>query len=583
MTLTIQECSQALLARGFFPKELPPPFQTHAFADKASSIKEKWDTFQNRMSSKARATHPEPSHPILFDMARKGHARRTLAIPNAVNQFYVVEEIAKRWEAISLLIESSALSITKCTIAPSGRAIPVLPLSALAEKRISLYATQGAILQTDVLSFYHSIYTHAIPWALHGKAEAKANRNPNDTSVFGNRIDFLIRSCQDGQTIGIPVGPDTSRIISEFMLCAVEAKIPLHLRKRIACGFRYIDDFFLCFGNSADAEAVLAGLREACLHFDLQLNASKTHTIPALAFNEEAWPSEISAIPIASSGKNQRRSLIRFFSTVIRLAKDLPNESIASFAIRKTARLRVSRENWDVYEAFLLRVARENSNCIDSVVKILCTYAAIGYVMSSSVQLFIERTIADHAPYNQHFEVAWVLWLARSLEIRISSTASSHVFKMENDICIILALHLRGRSLMSGGAQISSWLGSISNLDLRSNHWLLIYEAASRKGWPISHAAAAAVANDDFFWSLKEENISFYNTKAYNRPVSIPNIEDEINRALNGRKRALLPGAIMAVDTSLRDEDDFEVLGGDYEGSVDDIWLHFRDGEEDVF
>lgn len=580
MTPTTDQCIQALLGRGYFPKELPPPFQTGVFAEKVTEIRTQWAALRAAMNSNARSKHPLPSHPVLFDMARKGHARRTLAIPNPINQLYLIEEIAKHWTPITTLIESSTLSITKCSIASEGRAIPVPPLASLAEKRIILYAAQGAILQTDVLSFYHALYTHSIPWALHGKAQTKANRNSNDPTVFGNRIDALVRSCQDGQTIGIPVGPDTSRIISELLLCAVEQQVPQKLRDRIAGGFRYIDDFFLCFNSLADAEAVLAGLREACLHFDLQLNAAKTNTIAALAFNEETWPSEISAMRIAPSGKNQRRSMMRYFSAVIRLSKDLPHESITSFAVRSTTKVLVDKDNWDLYEAFLLRMARENSNCIDSVVKILCTYAAIGYTISRSVSLFIERIVVDHAPYNQHFEVAWALWLARSLGISLSSASSSLVLRMENDICAILALHLRSRRLLSGRNLISSWLGAVTSEDLRRDHWLLIYEGALRKGWHIS-GSAAAVAGDSFFAVLKNENISFYDTRAHNRPLNLPGIERQLNIALGDRKRALLPGAIMGVSKPFWQRDDYEELGGDYGNDDGDFYRYFSQFEDD--
>ena len=41
--------------------------------------------------------------------------------------------------------------------------------------------------------------------------------------MFGNAIDFFfVRQGQDGQTIGIPVGPDTSRIISELILKLID-------------------------------------------------------------------------------------------------------------------------------------------------------------------------------------------------------------------------------------------------------------------------------------------------------------------------------------------------------------------------
>src|SRR5215218_6610127 len=131
MTMTTNEIVTALLGRGYFPKELPPPFQTGSLAAQGATIKAKWAALRAAMNSKTRDKHPLPSYPALFDMARKGHARRTLAIPNPVNQFYLVQEIARHWGAITSLIDSSRLSITKCSIAEKGRAIPMPPLSSL--------------------------------------------------------------------------------------------------------------------------------------------------------------------------------------------------------------------------------------------------------------------------------------------------------------------------------------------------------------------------------------------------------------------------------------------------------------------
>jgi hypothetical protein len=248
---------------------------------------------------------------------------------------------------------------------------------------------------------------------------------------------------------------------------------------------------------------------------------------------------------------------MRFFLAAIRLAKDLPDESIANFAVRRTSKICVDKENWDLYEAFIIRMAIENSNCIDSVVKVLCTYAAIGYeINSSSMSRFIDKIITDHAPYNHHFEVAWALWLSRSLNIRLSPAASSFVMRIENDVCAILALHLRGRHLLSGGTRALSWMSAVDEGDLYGDHWLLIYESALHKGWPIVGASAAVSANK-FFKSLKAEGISFYNTRAYNRPLNIPRIEAGLRRALSGRKRAILPGAVLGVSAP-REERAFE-------------------------
>ncbi len=580
MTMNAGQRTGALIGRGYFPKELPPPFQTQQFADKLDQIRTAWSLLVGGLPANQRRNHPEPSRPILFDMARKGHSRRTLSITNPINQFYLAEEISKHWVQISSVIDRSQISLTKCSFASEGRAISMPPIGELAEKRIKLYSTKGAILQTDILSFYDSIYTHSIPWALHGKAVAKQNRNTRDPAVFGNRIDQLVRSGRDGQTVGVPVGPDTSRVISELLLAAIEQRFGGDLQRQLLGGYRYIDDFFLCFDSLGETEAALAEIREACLHFDLQLNASKTRTIPALTFLEETWPNEIAALKISSRpGSSQRRSLMRFFANVIAYSTEHPDESIANFAIRKTSKIMVSADNWDIYSAFLMRLCRENGNCVDSVVKVFSTYAAIGYSIGPEFSKFIERMIEDHAPYNHHFEVAWMLWLARSLSIRLSPTASSLVLSIENDVCALLALDLRGRRLLSGGSKLSSWIGTTSTEDLRGNHWLLVYESAQRRSWPV-RGAAAAVAGDAFFAAMLAEGVSFFDSRAENRPLKLPGIDYKLNQALAGRKRAKLPGAIMAYRMRLFEQRDFEELGGDY-GEEDDGFMGWDRDEDD--
>jgi hypothetical protein len=71
------------------------------------------------------------------------------------------------------------------------------------------------VLQTDINLFYPSVYAHTMPWAIHGKATAKVNRA---NKLLGNLLDSLVRCGQDQQTIGIPIGPDTSLLLAEILL-----------------------------------------------------------------------------------------------------------------------------------------------------------------------------------------------------------------------------------------------------------------------------------------------------------------------------------------------------------------------------
>lgn len=571
MTLTFDDCLLTLLAKGYFPKELPPPFSTASFASKLAAVDSLWAAHEAGLSPQQRKKYPPATRYGRFDMARKGHSRRMLAIPNPINQLLLTKVIAEHQSDFEILFANSRISLTPANIEANGaRAVPLEKLSVLSEKRIQAYATARAILQTDVLSFYHAIYTHSIPWALHTKRIAKRNRNSNDPAVYGNLIDALMRSCQDGQTIGIPVGPDTSRIISEIILCAVEQKVGQLNFAKLSAGYRYMDDFFLCFASHVDAEAFLATLREAVLGFDLQLNASKTRIIDALEFNEERWPGDITQLKIRQKSKKQRRDLMRFFTESIRLAKSWPDESIASFSVRKTSRILIDRTNWDIYEPFLLRTARENSNCLDSVVKILCTYAAAGYPIGSRVREFCEAMIEEHAPYNHHYEVAWTLWLCRSLSIRLAERATSLAARVENSVCGCLFLMMRSRSLLSGRGSISDWTGAVTPEDLQGEHWMLIYEASMRKSWKIP-GAEAAVAADPHFSVLRDEKVSFFDASSSNIAVELPGINRLLETALDGRRSAILTGNILVQSNIPRDRRKYQTLGEDY-GEDSEFW-----------
>jgi hypothetical protein len=572
--MTRRERIEALLGRGYFPKELPPPFTSAYFASNIENIVPPWGAYEAGLTAQQRRLYPPISSYARFDMARKGHSRRMLGVPNPVNQYYLTSKIADHQTEFEAISTRSPISLTSAEISATGiRAVPMPKLSLLSEKRIAAYATSRAILQTDVLSFYHAIYTHSVPWALHGKRVAKRNRSTTDPAVYGNQIDTLLRSCQDGQTIGIPVGPDTSRIISELILCAIEEQVGPDQFAHVTGGYRYMDDFFLCFASHVDAESFLAALREAVLGFDLQLNASKTQIIDALAFNEEGWPGEIAQLRLGRSSDDQRRDLIRFFTEVIRLSKSLPDESIASFAVRKTSRSLIQRNNWEIYESFLLRVARENPNCLDSIVKILCTYAAAGYPITDRVTKFAEGMIEEHAPHNHHYEVVWTLWLCRSLSIRLGERSTRLVSKVENSLCACLVFLLRSRTLLTGRGGLSEWIGPVDESDLRGEHWMLVYEAGIRKSWRLP-GAESAVNVDPHFRVLRDQGVSFFNSTATNVALELPSINQLLEASLGGRRSAVLPGAVHAESRTPRRERRYEKLGEDY-GSEDPEWSAF--------
>jgi hypothetical protein len=555
-----------LLSHGYFPKELPPPFATAGLSRHIDAIAQNWRAHVVSLPRKAQENIPRPTSPEIFNMARRGHMRRLLSIPNPVNQYYLCESIAANWRRIQHILQKSPYSLTKCEILTGkDRAVETIPFSTLPQHRIRHYCNYMYVMQTDVARFYHAIYTHSIPWALHGKEVAKQNRRRDNPRMFGNEIDFYIRQCQDGQTIGIPVGPDTSRIISEIILSIVDQVVNTGLRDRKHSGFRYIDDMFFCFDNERDAQAGLGLISAALRDFELDFNSSKTEIKPAIQFNEEIWPQLVSRLRISGGGSEQRRSMVAFFTSVIDIAQQYENESIANYALKLSAKTaRIEEENWELYEAFLIRLAREHTNTIDVVCKIFCTYAALGYTLTDHVTDFVNNLICDHSPANNHFEVAWALWVARSLNFSIREEAAIHLSNLKNSVCALLSLYLLQRGAIPSGLRTDLWLEGATGKDLYGSRWLLIYEGVVQEWLGDRHTII--VDSDPFFAVLKSHKVKFFDINAFNKLVNIPGSNLRFTGLNDLKKRISLPGNVRVVkQTRFRFDDRYiEQLGNSY-------------------
>ena len=86
-----------VLSHGYFPKELPPPFNTLSFgtfADVATATVMRLDTSKKGLKANV------VSKPATHNLARAGMLRRKLAIPNPVNQFQIAYAVTREWATL---------------------------------------------------------------------------------------------------------------------------------------------------------------------------------------------------------------------------------------------------------------------------------------------------------------------------------------------------------------------------------------------------------------------------------------------------------------------------------------------------
>jgi hypothetical protein len=147
-------------------------------------------------------------------------------------------------------------------------------------KKDYVEAISDWLVTTDISRFYPSIYTHSIAWAAYGKEKVKANVPLYDGSL-ADRLDYLIRIENRNQTVGIPIGPETSRIVAEV----ISSRIDRDFSKKQSVFRdsqgennidRYQDDWHVGVDSLENAERVLSCIHDVYREYGLETNGNKT-------------------------------------------------------------------------------------------------------------------------------------------------------------------------------------------------------------------------------------------------------------------------------------------------------------------
>jgi len=159
------------------------------------------------------------------------------------------------------------------------------------QESIRLALEYEYMLTADIANFYDSIYTHTIPWALHGREQAKKNRS--DEHLIGNVIDQFLQAMNYGQTNGIPTGSILMDFIAEILLCCVDVTVGRKLRiKGQYKILRYRDDYRIFVNDPSIGDKIVQALSAALREVGLRLNSEKTkapHRVIAGALKEAKW------------------------------------------------------------------------------------------------------------------------------------------------------------------------------------------------------------------------------------------------------------------------------------------------------
>ncbi|MBW4330037.1 RNA-directed DNA polymerase [Stakelama sp. CBK3Z-3] len=506
-----------LLRRGYLPAELPPPFTSDDFAASAVSFAGKWDAVQIRKYWTA---------PEAYSIPRYGDARRKLALVNPVNQLYVSHIIAENWRDIRARVARSKTSEFKPEFSThsGGRAITGVDFDGVARRRARLLSTFGRYVKTDITRFYPSIYTHSIAWAILGKAHVKTNHHSMAfKSHFANHLDKAVGAGQEGQTIGIPIGPDTSRIIAELIAVEVEEIAKLHIPDFENRAVRYVDDMLIGLDEHETSAAVLSGLSLALYEYQLELNADKTGTFGLGCPHTPEWIHFVRTFSLTTRASQQRDDLDSFFEHAIFLADQNKRENALLFAVKRAASFNLQSQNTEHLVRWMLYCARRSATCLSFVAEHLAAVHGSTPLPDAEIHAYILQQIPIKAAAGHTNELAWLLFWAREISLTVPASAMTHVMALRSSVVGMLTLDLWHKSLISGALDFSFWQGFANEAGLKSEMWLIAYEA-TRKGWWPKSQNTDFITTHQFFADLWNANVEFYDPSKKARKRVTPSV-----------------------------------------------------------
>jgi hypothetical protein len=375
------------------------------------------------------------------------------------------------------------------------------------------------IVTTDISRFYPSIYTHSVPWALHGKSVAKLQRG---TVLAGNRLDRALRNCRDGQTVGIPVGPDTSLLIAELILSQVDRS--LHTKCPSLDAMRYVDDYEFAVDSHDHGENVIGSLQELLSDFELELNPKKTVVRELPVPFDYPWASELRTLPLRSHPNGQATDLIRIFDKAFEYTLQYPDQPVLRYVLGRLKRFRAHQRNWQLYQDLLLQCMTVESGTIFAGLSHILDHFHGGFrVRRDVIEPALNRLIVRHCTFGHGNEIAWALWGLMTLRFQIASATVSMLGKITDPTVVLLTLHASRLHLCQGPLDLTLWTSLMTPDQLYGEHWLLAYEALVR-GWLPSANGRDYVKADPLFKNLASLGIKFYKERAVRRvrPTGIP-------------------------------------------------------------
>jgi len=535
---------KALLQYNYFPRqhdhkeELPPIFHSVGFTPEVAE-----QLLQNTRQRRLGYDN------LPFRRTRHPNIPRMMSIPHPRAYAELVNVIAENWDKLAAVCQSPNSQL-EFGLQEDGRIVV---------HRYDHTASDGEVedqdplsdfgksyrIKTDINNFYHSIYSHSLPWALVGHDEAKRHKGPQHNDIWYNQIDKAVMLCQRSETKGMPIGPATSTLLSEVIMNRVDAA----LRDRYQFT-RYIDDYMVYVDSRDEGDQFLIDLSHELEKYALTLNLKKTFVSQMPVLNREEWITDINLFfgSDDEAGVNEEglraklkyRQLRLIIDKAVALSKEFPDGSVIKYAFSAIIEIGIRNEGFGTddeageryFEDALLRYAYYFPTLIPLIQRWLPHFPSCDRRVEERVKQRVVRLLDRSFDLAQSDNIVWCIYYLLQMSAEAQNGLVERCIK-SNDPMVILMGYVYVKRFNLSTDQFRCWALEIMKKLKDESHteydvdrvWLVFYQLYFDD--IIDYPPYQKADDNNVFKLLKEKGVSFVDFQH----------DDFGKRALNHAKR----------------------------------------------
>ena len=450
-----------------YPDDIPfPVFSTEDFTPDIAD--EMLENYKRKRQDTGKVTGYDQ---IEYRATRFNLVTRLFHIPHPSPYARLCKRLSENWDKLSYICENSN-SRERLRKYDKGRwimgeyenleQISVMSYNKLSDVEHRLKISTGKFYRVtaDISSFFPSIYTHSIPWAVKGGDKAKVSL---DKGLWYNQLDEAQRDIKRAETQGIPIGPATSHIISEFILSKVDGAL------RDAYQFvRYIDDYECYCETREDAEDFILKLEQELRKYLLNLNPKKVLIKELPLTYQDQWVIHLRNV-LPSKRKLTPMDIMNFLDLAVDLQKRYPEGSVLKYAARALANPKereFDKNSADFFLKYLIALAVHRP----SVLPILCQVAKENDVGSD---LDITPVLKQSIKFQRSDAICWSLYFMGIKGQKVSVNLAEKIIGTKD--CMSMAMLI---ALKQHREKVVDFLATITHNSYYhcDQYWILIHE-----------------------------------------------------------------------------------------------------------